>query len=100
MRTDLAAFKKYIDNRYPGRSTSKHYMSDLSIFNQFVGDKKPAEISRKEIDGFVQDQSEQGLKATTINRRLSAISSFYEYIIGAGENDDHIFARTGRVSIQ
>ena len=87
MRSELKAFKKYVDNRYPGRSTSKHYMSALAIFNEFVGNKKLGEIRVQEIDEFVQDQSEQGLKAATINRRLSAISSFYEYVIGSGENE-------------
>ena len=87
MRSELKAFKKYVDNRYPGRSTSKHYMSELAIFNEFVGNKKLGEIRVQEIDEFVQDQSEQGLKAATINRRLSAISSFYEYVIGSGENE-------------
>ena len=36
MQTAVARFKQYIENRYPGRSTAKHYMSDLSIFSQFV----------------------------------------------------------------
>ena len=87
MRSELKAFKKYVSNRYPGRSTNKHYMSDLAIFNEFVGDKTLSEISSQEIDKFVQAQSEQGLKATMINRRLSAISSFYEYVIGIEGNE-------------
>ena len=62
-------------------------MSDLAIFSQFVGHRLPQEISAKELDEFVQAQSEQGLKAATINRRLSAISSFYEFLIGEAEAD-------------
>ena len=88
MKEELAKFKQYLENRYPERSTSKHYMSDLAIFSQFVSDKSPSEIKGQEIDEFVQAQSAQGLKATTINRRLSAISSFYEYQIGASDRDD------------
>ena len=87
MKTELAKFKRYLENRYPDRSTTKHYMSDLTIFSQFVGHKTPHEISAKQIDEFVQTQSEQGLKAATINRRLSAISSFYEFLIGEAEAD-------------
>ena len=88
MKEELEKFKRYLENRYPERSTSKHYMSDLAIFSQFVSQKLPSEIKSQEIDEFVQAQSAQGLKATTINRRLSAISSFYEYQIGASDSDD------------
>lgn len=88
MKAELSQFKRYLENRYPDRSTTKHYMSDLAIFSQFVGPKRPSEIGVKEIDDFVQAQSEQGLKGTTINRRLSAISSFYEFLIGESEAEE------------
>ena len=76
MRKEIVQFKAYLQRRYPGRSTTKHYMSDLAIFTQFVGDIPPQEITVKTIDRFVQAQSEKGLKAATINRRLSTIASF------------------------
>jgi len=88
MRQELEKFKVYLDNRYPDRSTTKHYMSDLAIFGEFVKHKSAFEIGVKEIDEFVQAQSKQGLKGSTINRRLSAISSFYEFIIGEQEGDE------------
>jgi site-specific recombinase XerD len=86
MQAELAKFERYLRNRYPDRSTAKHYMSDLSIFSQFVNHKPPQDIDAKQIDEFVQAQGAQGLKATTINRRLSAISSFYEFLIGEAED--------------
>jgi len=61
-------------------------MSDLSIFQNFVGDVPPQEINIKNVDRFVQSQSEQGLKPATINRRLSALSSFFEYLITESED--------------
>jgi integrase/recombinase XerD len=57
-------------------------MSDLAIFNQFVHDQPLETITSQQIDAFVQAQREQGLQAATINRRLSALSSFYEFLIG------------------
>lgn len=87
MQAELAKFKTYLENRYPGRTTTKHYMSDLNIFSQFVENKPPQEINTKQIDEFVQAQSMQGLKPATVNRRLSAISSFYEFLIGEMEDD-------------
>jgi integrase/recombinase XerD len=88
MKDAIARFKPYLEQRYPDRSTSKHYMSDLAIFSRFVGDVSPKDITIKLIDRFVQDQSRQGLKATTINRRLSAISSLFEFLIDESEDDD------------
>lgn len=82
MQADLVKFKRYLETRYPDRSTTKHYMSDLAIFNQFVDHQSPETITSKQLDAFVQAQREQGLQAATINRRLSAISSFYEFLIG------------------
>jgi site-specific recombinase XerD len=85
MKDEIEQFKQYISHRYPGRSTTKHYMSDLALFRQFVGEVTPKEINVKVIDQFVQSQSEQGLKPATINRRLSVISSFFEYLINENE---------------
>ncbi|MBD3251031.1 tyrosine-type recombinase/integrase, partial [Candidatus Uhrbacteria bacterium] len=87
MHTELAQFERYLRNRYAGRSTAKHYMSDLAIFSDFVKDTPPAAVGVKQIDAFVAAQSAQGLKAATINRRLSAISSFYEFLIGETEDE-------------
>ena len=87
MKTAIANFKAYLQRRYPDRSTAKHYLSDLTIFSQFVGEKSPREITVKTIDTFVVAQQAENLQATTINRRLSAISSFFEFLIVEVEDD-------------
>lgn len=87
MQEAIAQFKMHLERRYPGRSTTKHYMSDLRVFQAFVGEKSPQAITAKTIDDFVQYQSDQGLKAATINRRLSTLSSFFEFLIGDSEGE-------------
>jgi hypothetical protein len=48
----IGEFERYVNRRYPGRSTAKHYISDLQIFQSFVG--KPArEVTRLDVDCFV-----------------------------------------------
>jgi hypothetical protein len=37
VKAAIAHFKAYLQRRYPDRSTGKHYISDLTIFSQFVG---------------------------------------------------------------
>lgn len=83
----IAKFRLYLERRYPGRSTAKHYISDLLIFRQFVGDISPTEITAKMVDEFVQTQSQQGLKGATINRRLASLSSFFDFLIDETEDD-------------
>ena len=83
----IAKFRCYLEGRYPGRSTAKHYSSDLFIFYQFVGDISPTEITVKMVDEFVQSQSQQGLKGATINRRLASLSSFFDFLIDEAEDD-------------
>lgn len=87
MQTALSNFKRYLERRYPGRSTAKHYMSDLAIFHKFLRETPLRGVTAKQVDEFVQWQNKQGLKATTINRRLSAISSFFDFQISEAEND-------------
>ncbi len=87
MKTEIDEFIQYISRRYPGSSTTKHYMSDLAIFQNFAGDVPPQEINLKMVDRFVQAQSEQGLKPATINRRLSTLSSFFDYLITKSEDN-------------
>jgi integrase/recombinase XerD len=84
---EIARYKQYLQQRYPESSTAKHYGSDLGIFNQFVGQKSPRETTLKTIDAFVQAQSNQKLKPRTINRRLAAISSFFEFMMSEAEED-------------
>jgi site-specific recombinase XerD len=83
----IANFRCYLERRYPGRSTAKHYISDLLIFRQFVGDVNPTEIGAKMIAEFVESQTQQGLKAATINRRLASLSSFFDFLIEQAEAD-------------
>lgn len=87
MNKAITEFQSYLQRRYPGRSTTKHYMSDLSIFHEFVGNVSPKEITPKVIDKFVQAQSQQGLKSATINRRLATLASFFDFLIDQSEDD-------------
>jgi integrase/recombinase XerD len=88
MKTAIASFEKHLKRRYPDRSTAKHYISDLKLFHQFLGEKRPREITVKTIDAFIEAQQAEGLKASTINRRLSSLASFFDYLSLEAEADD------------
>jgi integrase/recombinase XerD len=88
VKDEIDRFKQYLEQRHPDRSTSKHYMNDLAIFHQHIGDVDPQTITARMISDFVEAQSNQGLKGSTINRRISALSSFFEFLIFETEDDN------------
>ena len=64
-----------------GRSTTrKHYLSDLNTFLQMLGEKTPGDITAADIDTFIDRQIASGLCPSTINRRLSTLHSFFEFL--------------------
>lgn len=73
-------FVAYLERRYGDRSTPKHYLSDLKMFIQVIGQKHPQDVTSQDIDQFIDEQKSRGLKATTINRRLASLHTFFEYI--------------------
>ena len=80
-------FTQYLHRRYGDRSTPKHYLSDLRIFLNQLGEKTLNQVTAQDIDHFIDDQHEQQLAATTINRRLATLHTFFEYV-AATEPDE------------
>ena len=80
MNEALARFEQYLKRRFGKSSTLKHYRSDLNIFIDAIDEKSPEAVSPTDLDQFIEQQIAAGLSPTTINRRLSSIHSFYEYL--------------------
>lgn len=87
MDTDesLLKFEQYLKRRFPDRRTPKDYLSDIRQFIAFRS-KPWREVTMQDIDGFVDAQREKGLKATTINRRVAALKTFFDFL--AEETND------------
>lgn len=82
-------FTQYLYRRYSDRSTPKHYLSDLRIFLDQLGDRILMQVTARDIDSFIDYQHEQQLAATTINRRLATLHTFFEYL--ASEEPDEVW---------
>jgi site-specific recombinase XerD len=80
METDTARelFRGYLYRRHGARSTPKHYLSDLTIFLAYLGEKPVTALTAKDIAGFVDQQHAQKLAPATINRRLATLRTFFE----------------------
>ena len=80
MKDEIAQFTLFLKRRFGNRSTAKHYVHDLELFVKQIGEKPVALISALDVDGFVDAQVNRGLKATTVNRRLASLQSFFEFL--------------------
>ena len=87
MQHSVKEFQRYLKRRYPHSSTAKHYVNDLRA-SQRLMDKAPTEIRSRDIGAFVEDQLTKGLAATTINRRLSSLHHFFEFLAHQADDDN------------
>ena len=86
MKTAKLEYARYLYRRYGDRSTPKHYLNDLELFIDFVGEKAAQAVTKQDIERFIEDQRKRGLKATSVNRRLASLHHFFEY--AASEEPD------------
>jgi site-specific recombinase XerD len=87
MEAAITRFEQHLQARYPHSTTAKHYGHDLRQFSQSIG-KLPRAVTREDVDRFVEDQLGRGLAATTVNRRLTALHEYFEYLAAEGEEDE------------
>jgi integrase/recombinase XerC len=75
----LCKFKEYLQRRFPDRRTSKDYVSDLRQFMASCA-KAWREVNMHDIDQFVDQQRQSGLKAATVKRRAAALKTFFDFL--------------------
>lgn len=85
MLSEIERFVNWVHWRSPGARTWRDYGYDLHLFAKFMGDVPPNEVNYCDVDRFILMQSNRGLKPTTINRRLGALRSFYDFLISEGQ---------------
>lgn len=83
----LSAIRGYSYN------TTQAYAKDIQSFATWVkgyrDDARWSNISREDIDAFIIEQHNRGLKPATTNRQLAAISSLYNYFKRNGLDVDN-----------
>jgi site-specific recombinase XerD len=75
----LAKFESYLQRRFPERRTPIDYVSDIRQF-MAVCPKPWREVSMQDIDLFVDQQRQAGLKQSTVNRRVAALKTFFDFL--------------------
>ena len=82
----LTRFENYLRNikGYSERTTSE-YLKDLKAFARWAKankqDARWATLTRSDIDEYITMRAKEGIKPTTTNRELAAISALYRFFI-------------------
>jgi site-specific recombinase XerD len=85
--TALQKFEQHLRRRSPDRSTPIHYVSDVRQFQQFC--PQPwFEVTRTDIEAFVDYGLKQGWKPTTLQRRVAALKVFFDFCADESEQED------------
>jgi len=82
MLTEIEGFVNWLRRRNPTARTWRDYQYDLKQFVAIVGDRPPGSITIQDVDRFVMCQSVRGFQPATINRRLAALMSLYDFLAG------------------
>jgi len=85
--TALQKFEQQLRRRSPDRSTRIHYVSDVRQFQQFCPEPW-SEVTRTDIEAFVDYRLKQGWKPTTLQRRLAALKVFVDFCADESEQED------------
>ena len=80
MLSEIEYFVNWVRRRNPDARTWRDYGYDLNQFAAHVGDREPGTITIQDIDNFIIWQVTQGMKPSTVNRRLAAITSLYHFL--------------------
>jgi site-specific recombinase XerD len=84
----IQQFRAYLQRRHYSPHTLERYTLDLQVF--FAGSDEPLErISFREVDRLIDAHHQQGLSPATINRRLSALKHFFDFL-----NDQQLVGTT------
>jgi site-specific recombinase XerD len=79
MLSDIEQFQKWLRRKAPYSSTHIHYTSDLNLFLVWLS--KPAnEVTVRDVDAFIEHCQNADYAIATINRRLAALRSFYQFL--------------------
>jgi len=80
MFSDIDRFVKWLRRRNPSADTAKSYQYHLRKFTEVVGDCAPDDVTLHDIDAFIAFQAERGLKSSSINRSLTAVTTFFRFL--------------------
>lgn len=89
VNSQLIAFRDFLQNELMSSPlTVRAYLDDVAAFASFVGEEtKIEECSATDVRAFVMMMIERGDSPRSVNRRISSLRRFYNYLIRSGVID-------------
>ena len=79
MLPEIESFVSWLRRKSPQSSTAVHYGSDLKLFFAWSG-KAIMDVKVQDIDAYIEHCQQEGHAIGTVNRRLCAVRSFYQFL--------------------
>jgi site-specific recombinase XerD len=79
MLPEIESFVSWLRRKSPQSSTAVHYGSDLKLFFAWIG-KPCLDVKVRDIDAYIEHCQKEGHAIGTVNRRLCALRSFYQFL--------------------
>ena len=82
----LLAFRRDQDRRGIAQNTKRAYGADLRELAEWASARQsePADVRYRDLRSFAAMLSQRGLKRSTVARKLTAVSSFFDGLVNAG----------------
>lgn len=79
----IERFQQYLQRRHYAAHTIVSYTFDLQVFFSDCP-RRVESVTHRDVEQFLSRQHEQGLAATTLNRRLHAIKHLFDFLLEEG----------------
>ncbi len=78
----VESFRKYLEfEKMASPLTLRAYMDDIEVLRQFLAPSLLQECDKAAARAFIISDVESGRSVASVNRRLSALKSFYDYLL-------------------
>jgi integrase/recombinase XerD len=98
-------FLKFLYQKYHGNckfKTLSNYCATVIAFLRFVeqsGKRQLDQLSKQDLEAFIEHEQDRGLKPATLRLRLVCIHSFLEYLLDAGQVSPELLRRKIRIKL-
>lgn len=93
----MTEFLEYLRNKKSAsENTLVAYRRDIGAFEKFLGDTRAKfldECTESDAVSYVMEMNNEGKSKSTINRKVSALRTYYEYKITRGSRQDNPFSK-------
>ena len=97
----LQSFLNYLNyEKKSSKYTVISYQNDLLHFLQHIGQKQIAQIDSKDIRLWISELSEEGIAPRSINRKITAVRSFFYYLQKEGKLQQNVARKVHMLKVK